>query len=330
LNVVPRMDLFTPLVTAERLHQNFQRTLDPASAGVREVLNRWTEGFQDRDGKFVREFQTTYNSSFWELYLFAVLKQLGISVDFSFDAPDFVARDQRLAIEAVIASHAQGDVPEWKKTLEGITDMDLEAAYAQSITRLSNAIAAKSEAYLKRYASLLHMKGRSYIVAVANYGTQDFNMIGDVPMQWLLYDHFGRKQVVKSNGSRIELGWFNSDRFAHISGVMYSSLATFGKARALGNDEGEFVIQAIRIRNNHEPIQIVAKKAEYSESLTDGLRLFINPFAAVPLDIGWFADDGIRKFLTHPEHGLVTTCHPDGDLCMRMINRLTLGNPAKA
>ncbi|MBX9825359.1 MAG: hypothetical protein K2Y27_10225 [Xanthobacteraceae bacterium] len=320
----PAMDLFNPVVAAEKLHQNFQRTLDPTSAGVRAVLSQWAEGFQDRDGKFVREFQTTYNSSFWELYLFAVLKQLRIAVDFSFGAPDFVARDHGLAIEAVIASHAQGDVPEWEKTLEGIADMDLEAAYARSITRLANAITAKSEAFLQRYASLPHMKGRSYIVAVSNYGTQDFNMIGDMPMQWLLYDHFGRKEVVKPNGSRIELGWFNSDRFAHISGVMYSSVATFGKARALGNDQGEFVFHAIRIRNNHEPIQIVAKKAEYSESLTDGLRLYVNPYAAVPLDIGPFADDdGIRKFFTDPEHGVVSTCHPDGDLCMRMIQRMT-------
>lgn len=106
------MDLFTPVVTADKLHQNFARTLDASAAGVRDVLTGWADGFQDRDGKFVREFQTTYNSSFWELYLFAVLKQLGIQVDFSFDAPDFVCPGQAMAIEAVIASHAQDDVPE--------------------------------------------------------------------------------------------------------------------------------------------------------------------------------------------------------------------------
>lgn len=279
-------------------------------------------GFEDRDGKFVREFQTTYNSSFWELYLFAILKQLGIAIDFSFDAPDFVARHHRFAIEAVIASHAQDDVPEWKKTIEDIVDPDLGAAYGKSIIRLANALTNKSEAFLKRYAALPQMERRSYIVAVSNYGTQDFNMIGDVPMQWLLYDHFDLGSIAKPNGSKIELGWFKDDRYKHISGVMYSALATFGKARALGNDEGEFVFQAIRIRNNHEPIQIVARKAEYKETLADGLRLFVNPHATVPLDIALFGDDGIRKFVTDPEHGVVSTCHPDGDLCMRMIQRI--------
>jgi len=67
---------------------------------VRAVLTQWAEGFDDRDGKFVREFQTTYNSSFWELYLFAVLKHLGIEVDLSFKAPDFVSAYHPIAIEA--------------------------------------------------------------------------------------------------------------------------------------------------------------------------------------------------------------------------------------
>ena len=69
-------------------------------------------------------------------------------------------------------------------------------------------------------------------------------------------------------------------------------------------------------------MQIVASKAEYKESLTDGLRLFVNPHAAVPLGLDPFDDDGIRKFVTDQEHGVLSTCHPDGDLCMRMIQKI--------
>lgn len=119
------MELFTPVVPVEALHPNFSHTLDLGAAGVRAVLADWADGFEDRDFKFVKEFQTTYNSSFWELYLFAVLKQLKIAIDFSVEAPDFVAREHALAIEAVIASHAQDDVPEWNKTIEGVTNTDL-------------------------------------------------------------------------------------------------------------------------------------------------------------------------------------------------------------
>jgi hypothetical protein len=79
-------------------------SIKPNAAGVREVVSGWADGFADRDGKFVEEFQMTYNSSFWELYLFAVLKHLGIKVDFSYEAPDFVAAAHPFAIEAAIAS----------------------------------------------------------------------------------------------------------------------------------------------------------------------------------------------------------------------------------
>lgn len=127
------MDLFTPVTDQAKLHPNFRATLAPSSASVRAVLTDWASGFVDRDGKFVYEFQTTYNSSFWELYLFAVLKQLQIRVDFSYPSPDFVAADLPLAIEATIASHAHDDVPEWEKTLKGMAHDNLAQAYTQSI-----------------------------------------------------------------------------------------------------------------------------------------------------------------------------------------------------
>jgi hypothetical protein len=316
------MDLFTPVVAPEKLHYNFKMTLKPNAVGVREVISTWADGFVDRDGKFVEEFQTTYNSSFWELYLFAVLKHLGIKVDFSFEAPDFVPIDHRFVIEAAIASHAMGDVPEWEKTIEGIVDPDIETAQLQSIIRLSNGLIGKSEAYKQRYAALPHVVDRAYIVAIANYGRQDFNLLGDVAMQHLLYDPLDLKQITKANGANVPIGLFNSDQYAHISAVLFSSVATFGKTRAFGKHEGQFVFNALRIRNNFEPIQVVAVNTEYKESLTDGLRLFTNPFAKVPIDLNLFDDIGIRRHVANTDGTYVVSCHPDGDLCMRIVHAI--------
>jgi hypothetical protein len=279
----------------------------------------WADGFVDRDGKFVEEFQTTYNSAFWELYLFAVLKYLGIKIDLSYEAPDFVAADHPLAIEAAIASHAQYDVPEWEKTFAGVADMNVEAAQLQSTIRLSNALMGKSAAYKKRYAALPHLEGRAYVVAIANYGRQDFNLLGDVAMQRLLYDPHAEKQVLKANGAAVPIGLFNSESYAHISAVMFSSVATFGKTRALGKHEGEFVFLATRIRDNFEPMRIVARNTEYKESLTDGLRLFTNPYATVPINVELFNDPGIRRYVAEKSGKYVISRHPNGDLCMRMV-----------
>ncbi|WP_447413110.1 hypothetical protein, partial [Clostridium perfringens] len=39
--------------------------------------------------KFVNEFQTTFNSALWELYLNEMFIRLGYSVDYTKDSPDF-------------------------------------------------------------------------------------------------------------------------------------------------------------------------------------------------------------------------------------------------
>ena len=84
------MDLFTPVVRPEEQHPNFRALMELRSAPNRAVLEKWAEGFKDRDGKFVREFQTTFNSGFWELYIFACCKELDFRVNLSFQSPDFV------------------------------------------------------------------------------------------------------------------------------------------------------------------------------------------------------------------------------------------------
>ncbi len=306
------------------MHQNFVRTLADAAASVRDVLTGWATGFVDRDGKFVREFQTTYNSSFWELYLFAVMKEAGIEVDFSHSAPDFVCRNLPMAIEAVIASHAHDDVPEWEKTMKGMVHDHLEGAYCQSIIRMSNAFLSKEQKFRSSYAALRHMPGKAFVIAMSNYGTQDFNMLGDVAMQRLLYDVWKEEHVLKANGSAVDVGLFRSPRFSHVSALLYSSVATFGKARVLGKEDGHFLVHAVRIKDNTTPLRIYQPIQDYSESLTDGLRLFVNPYADIPIDVRVFNDPGIRVFLPERNGSISVSCHSHGDLCLRMVQHLVL------
>lgn len=311
------MDLFTPIVDGPKLHPNFEVTLKEFSKGVRDVLEHWANGFVDRDGKFVYEFQTTYNSSFWELYLFAVLSHLKIEVDFNHSAPDFVAKNHSLVIEATIASNAHDDIPEWEKKFNKLNAENSFDVFRQACIRLSNAFQSKFDKYINNYSRQEHVQGKSFIIAISNYSKVDFFMHGDIPMQWLLYDTFDQKVLNKSNSSEVEIGIFNSDKYAEVSAVLFSSVATFGKARALGNDNDDFTFTAIRIKDNNELIRIVAKKSEYRESLCDGLRLFVNPFARHPIDLSLFDIQDIRKFCSEKNGELTTSCHEKGDLCMR-------------
>ncbi|MEL0439175.1 hypothetical protein [Phycobacter sp. K97] len=318
------IDLFSALVSEEKLHPNFKKLLEDDSDDVRAVIQSWSAGFEDRDGKFAQEFQTTFNSSFWELYLFAVLKSLHLEVEGNHHAPDFVVKDVPVAIEATIASHAADGVPEWEKTVGAVTDLDVLRSQTNAVVRASNAFHSKSRKYLDRYQRLEHVKGKSFVIAIANFGTEDFFMLGDVAMQWLLYDVAARGDVKKTNGASVPLGLFNDAEFSHISAVAYSSTATWGKARALGEGDDASVFQAIRIKDNTTSIRVAAKKSEYHESLTDGLRLFLNPYADHPLDVSCISDPGIRIFDANKDGSYYVTCHPDGDLCMRQVMRMNV------
>src|SRR5438045_3774693 len=108
------MDLFTPVVPPERFHPNFANFIGRRNPYEEAVLSNWAEGFVDRDGKFVEEFQTSFNSCFWELYLHAILKEAGCKIDFAHHAPDFVVTDPvPFVLEATVALNAKDALPEW-------------------------------------------------------------------------------------------------------------------------------------------------------------------------------------------------------------------------
>ncbi|SET95549.1 hypothetical protein SAMN04487962_1681 [Marinobacter segnicrescens] len=110
------LDLFTLTTTEDKLHSHFKYLLDDETEEIRKVLLRWSSGFEDRDNKFNHEFQTTFNSSFWEIYLNQCFCDLEMSIDYSKAMPDFTVKtknDNILNIEAVTANHSIDSPPEW-------------------------------------------------------------------------------------------------------------------------------------------------------------------------------------------------------------------------
>ena len=106
------LDLFTPIADENKQHPIFKMMLQEQYQPERDVLTSWANGFEDRDGKFIYEFQTTFESSMWELYIHEFLKHLGAEIDFSHHAPDFVAElAQQITIEATIAAPPHGGEP---------------------------------------------------------------------------------------------------------------------------------------------------------------------------------------------------------------------------
>ncbi|HFM2314472.1 TPA: hypothetical protein ACG6U3_000443, partial [Escherichia coli] len=104
------MDLFSTKIAKNKLHESFKQIYqDNTYAPVREVIQSWGRGLLERSGeqtKFVKEFQTTFNSALWELYLNEMFIRLDYSVDYTKDSPDFCVTTPsgyQFNVEAVIS-----------------------------------------------------------------------------------------------------------------------------------------------------------------------------------------------------------------------------------
>ncbi|MGW8444421.1 hypothetical protein ACWGXJ_26315 [Paenibacillus sp. S33] len=329
------VDLFTPVVSEELFHPNFKAILNEPQA--QKVLKGWLLGFSDRDNKFVKEFQTTFNSSFWEIYLHATFGNFGFSTDYGHSAPDFfITKNKKsIIVEAVTTQHSQDGTPEYNgvKTVELLKNIATSQEEAERVhseivhtatERISNSITNKSNKYIKSYSMLEHVKGKPFILALGAYEQPLFYYQASAPIQRVLYglmkaeyrgdephyevsDHI----IKKSTGARIPIGIFNDSKFSHISGVLFSSVASFGKVRAMQpNKQKDIFFETYKFNSfGPEGLTEVVPHTKYKESLIDGLHLFLNPFAANPIDDALFSSPGLAKsydlYTTEIQHGFL-------------------------
>lgn len=312
------MDLFNVQVNEDKLHPNFISV--SKDADLVKVLNSWVIGFQDRDNKFVKEFQTTFNTSFWELYLHACFSNLGFRIDYSYSSPDFVIKTRKqkleIIIEAVSTSHAKGWIPEHEKLMaiekiieKGIpTDEDYEEIVHLATERIANAISNKADFYKEKYSKLSHVKGKPFILAIGSFEQPFFYLQGTAAINRVLYGivkgeyrgdtpyfEYADNILKKKNGSEIPIGLFNSPKYSHISGILFSSVASIGKVRSLSlNKKKNIIIDSYTYNDYDKQGQIQSTPHQkYKESLLDGLSLYLNPYADNPLDPSEFDSNDI-------------------------------------
>ncbi|MDB6158092.1 MAG: hypothetical protein JWO04_1798 [Gammaproteobacteria bacterium] len=238
------MQLFEPIVAESQQHPNFRNLLAMRNGYTMDVINDRARGFIDRDGEFFREFQTTFNSSFWDLYLFAVLKRYGLTVDFSKSRPDFRVSSPDFNIEAVVASHAQGAEPEYvDRDAERLLSGKLNDSNHQTTLRLSNSLLSKHKKYLNEYATVEHLRNRPFVIAINNFDKPFSYLSIQRPIEAVLLDYYvdedryieaGRPaggldgealgQIEKANGAPVALGLFNSPAYKEISAVISTAV----------------------------------------------------------------------------------------------------------
>jgi hypothetical protein len=103
-----RVDFFASRGRPERLHPTFTTlTEHPRFSPACELIGAMMPFYQDVDGNFIEQFQTTgFDARLWELYLYATAVEMGYALTPDVVAPDLLLEGPRgrLAIEATTAN----------------------------------------------------------------------------------------------------------------------------------------------------------------------------------------------------------------------------------
>lgn len=287
------LNLFHVITEDTKLNPNYKFLMEEKSKPIRDVICRWASGFEDRDNKFNYEFQTTFNSSFWEIYLYQCFKDLNLSVDFSKASPDFSIKStdgEVVNVEAVTANHAYDSEPEWTDSECSVSDHQKFLDFA--CVRILNAIKSKLEKYISAYSNYEHVKGNPYVVAIAPFEQRFFFMQNNEAIIRVLYGQgidssngFQKVKVptvMKNSSTPLELGVFTNDEFKEVSAVIFSTTATIGKAITQSTLE-----RNIRVSRFHERKGLIMEykpNDKHFETHLDGLQVHHNPYAKVKLN----------------------------------------------
>lgn len=304
------INIFKPVVEVERLNSAFLRLsqgegFSPARALIEEMMHF----FEDVDGNFVEQFQTTaFDARFSELYLFALLTEQRMVFDRSYHAPDFVCEglDGDLFVESVTVNPSrQGNV---------IIEPEVPTNPQELKNYLMHYMPIKWGGPLfdklnKRYWELDHVKGKPMILAIQDFhAPRAMTFTGSTLLPYLygrtftaLYDEFGRLPVKSHKinehswgGKKIPSGFFYLPGAENISAVLHNPTATISKFNRMGwlAKLGSPAVRMVRFgtayrhdRNAALPRAYVHRLDDprYTETWDEGLNVYHNPNARYPL-----------------------------------------------
>ena len=290
----------------------------------KNILNEWTKGFVDRDNKFARQFQETFHSSFWEIYLYKLFAEAGFELDQSHQTPDFIIKKPyEVYVEAVTANIRSGGKPEEKRTPADQFSMlipphlqpDFLDVLNEGIIRGANAIQSKHRKYVEEYTSRewIH-KSRPFIVAMASFDQINYGREFIYSMLALLYGMYydnsqgiycAKTTITKYNSNtEIPIGIFLNDHYEDISAVIFSCTLTLGKLTSMSISSGNYSFNnVINIRQELDSKRYLLHEVSLQcpEDIADGVFVFHNPNAKNKLPKEFFGSLAVTQFFLEDE-----------------------------
>ncbi|MBI9055954.1 MAG: glycosaminoglycan attachment site [Bacteroidales bacterium] len=307
-------DLFEIKAKKSQISQHFKLLKESEGLkGAKEVIKEISYHYKDIDGNFIEQFQSNngFDSRIWELYLFCLCREELFSFKRNSHSPDFMIEKlgTEVAIEAVIVA---------RKNNKAIDELPLKSM-EEIEEKLKNKMplmfgSALFDKLKKEYWKLDHVKGKPFLIAIADFHedfsmTWSFTALSDYLYGYKYthsYDKNGEliiipvkiKEFVKESGARIPAGFFFQPNSENISAVLFSSTATIGKFNRMGKQAGLGSSKSTIIRmgacHNFDDNASVPNMFQYQvdedskELWSEGVSIFHNPNALIPLDKSLF------------------------------------------
>lgn len=305
------IDFFVPRVPEEKLHSNYRRlAVEDDFSAARSVIRELMRWYEDTDGNFIEQFQTTgFDSRVWELYLFATLNEAGLQVERPSPAPDLLVHSVfgEFALEATTIQPstpakrgaATPPVPRTLEDLETYVRHYLPIRYAGPLT-----------AKLRReYWSKPPVSGKPLVFAIQDFHAP-LSMVYSFPaLPIYLYglvhaprrDAAGTLMVDVTQIARhtwdtkvVQSGFFSLPGAENISAVIFNNSGTLNKFNRIGVGAG-FGVDGITLiqsglvwdpdPNASDPTPFERVVVEgHPETWIEGMDVFHNPIALHPLD----------------------------------------------
>ncbi len=311
--------LFDLVVAEDKLHPVFARVrTSDTSIAARRMLENVFETFQDPDGNFVEQFQTTgFDARVFELYLHAFFSRSGYTLDRSFPSPDFLLELQgmRAAVEATTVNPSiSGVIAKYGKKIEKLDETELlEYRREELPVRFGGALYSKLH---KAYWEKPQCAGLPFVIAVQAFHDEGSLKFSDTALVEYAYgirqspswspdgDLLIANAKVKfhSVGKKtIPSGFFDQPGAEHVSALLFSNSGTHAKFSRMGYQSG-FGTDVLKIQRfgrsaDHSPDAMDSVLFQYDmddpplvEPWGQGLAVVHNPKANIPLPDRFFVD----------------------------------------
>ena len=310
--------LFVPSVPLEELNPHVKSLVDaPSYHPTRNMLDLIYQDFDDPDGNFLQQFQTTgFDARFYELYLFAYFSNSGFEVDRTHPSPDFiVTRDGvTVAVEATTVNPSQGNLFVGQSLPSRLDPRELAHFQNEELPiRFGSPLFSKLK---NRYWDLEHCKGRPFILAIQAFFNEESLTLADSSLTQYLYGQrmsagwtpegnlVVNTDVVESHtygAKNILSNFFEQPDTEYVSAVVFANSGTHAKFTRMGYQEGfgveHFDISRSGYCYNPDSDAMDPTYFEYSlaepplvESWGQGLVVNHNPNALFPLPRGYFPE----------------------------------------